>query len=81
MLIVTNAECHILALYAECRYVEFRYAVARFSKLMEPTLLKTLMCHIGVKYSYTCSINLSESSTCNLSFFPISESFFSMIES
>jgi hypothetical protein len=29
MLIVTNAECHIYTLYAECRYAECRYAECR----------------------------------------------------
>ncbi len=32
MLIVTHAECHKYALYAECQYAECRYAECRYAK-------------------------------------------------
>jgi hypothetical protein len=32
MLSVTNAECHIIALYSECRYAECHYAECRYAE-------------------------------------------------
>ncbi len=32
MLTVTGAECHIKALYTECRYAECRYAECRYAE-------------------------------------------------
>ncbi len=35
MLTVTYAECHIKAPYAECRYVEYRYAFCRGASILK----------------------------------------------